>query len=367
MFKKILIITTIDFGVMANHRVYALIDYWAEHTETLHVVSCLYWKKPRMLGERIRASNVTHFQIPIASLRDVLSNEVVETHFLNFLTDDYDLIFVEGLWAGLIGSRHRKLSGNPLVYEDLGYMPAMFPKKQRIIEELELSVMRQADLVFSVSQKLTNKRLSDSLPAYHSPNGLSPVFLNGREAVKHPPTVIYAGSLHSFSGLAYLIRAWPLVLQAKGDARVVILGIGPLEKKLKHLTQKLKLEDYVAFLGLRPHYEVPAWFSRADVGWAMLSSRLLDRYGFPLRFLEYLAYGLLPLVGKHGDMGVMVERTDIGLVCTQELSEIATNIIALLSKEYSEELYEKGQEIVQSFNWHDILERQRALIISKMD
>lgn len=61
--------------------------------------------------------------------------------------------------------------------------------------------------------------------------------------------IVNVANLSFPKGQKYLIEAISDVIKSRKDVRLLIAGVGPLENELKALAKKLKIEDYVIFLG----------------------------------------------------------------------------------------------------------------------
>jgi glycosyltransferase involved in cell wall biosynthesis len=95
------------------------------------------------------------------------------------------------------------------------------------------------------------------------------------------------------------------------DARLTLIGDGPLRGSLEVLAEQLGVRDRIAFVSAVPHAEIAAYYGRADV-FAMAT----HYEGFCIPVLEAMAAGL-PVVASRigpieeivGDAGLLVENT----------------------------------------------------------
>jgi len=97
------------------------------------------------------------------------------------------------------------------------------------------------------------------------------------------------------------------------DARLVIVGDGPDENALQTRAQRLGISDRIIFAGARPHDEVPAWISSADV--AVLSSR---KEGYPNALVEYLACGRPAVATRVGGVPEILTSEILGTMVPAE-------------------------------------------------
>ena len=127
------------------------------------------------------------------------------------------------------------------------------------------------------------------------------------------PTVLFVGRLVYYKGVEYLIRALEKV-----QARLWIVGTGPLENSLKQLAAKLGIADRVSFLGYVSDEDLVAYYHACNM-FALPSITNQEMFG--LVQLEAMACGKpvistdlptgVPWVNQHGKTGycVMPGRT----------------------------------------------------------
>ncbi len=74
------------------------------------------------------------------------------------------------------------------------------------------------------------------------------------------PTLLFVGRLRYYKGLDWLIRALPQI-----NARLVVVGIGPMQAEWRALARELGVTDQVAWLGEAPDADLPALYHLADL------------------------------------------------------------------------------------------------------
>lgn len=75
--------------------------------------------------------------------------------------------------------------------------------------------------------------------------------------------VTILAALRDFKGIVHAVRAWPAVIAAHPDARLVIVGSGSEEAALRHEVAQLGLEGSVHFAGMRS--DVPEILRASDL------------------------------------------------------------------------------------------------------
>jgi glycosyltransferase involved in cell wall biosynthesis len=107
---------------------------------------------------------------------------------------------------------------------------------------------------------------------------------------------LFVGNLVSVKGPDVLLKAWSRVAAYGSPARLLVIGDGPLRKRLEAVARAANLSDTVRFLGSRPHEEIPLWMNWADG--LCLPSR---SEGMPNVVVESLACGLPVAAARVGN------------------------------------------------------------------
>ena len=64
---------------------------------------------------------------------------------------------------------------------------------------------------------------------------------------------MYLGSIHSISGLPFILNSIPKIIQTIPNFKLLIVGGGIYLENLKNISKKLKIEDKVIFVGYVPY------------------------------------------------------------------------------------------------------------------
>jgi glycosyltransferase involved in cell wall biosynthesis len=124
--------------------------------------------------------------------------------------------------------------------------------------------------------------------------------------------VVCVAQLRYQKGIDVLLQAWRLVLQQLPQARLILVGNGPIQSQLHYMAQALEIAGSVEFAGEQK--DVAAQFHRGAI--AVLPSRF---EGMPNALLEAMACGLACVamrvsgsedIIQHGVNGLLVESED---------------------------------------------------------
>ena len=153
-----------------------------------------------------------------------------------------------------------------------------------------------------------------------------------RAAQEEAPVILSVARLVAVKGGAYLIRAFARIAGRFPEAVLVMIGEGPLRRRLLALAASLGLEGRVRFLGALPHPEVLAWMRKAAMlvlpGIRTATGRV---EGLGLVSVEAAATGV-PVIGS--DLGGIPEAVIDGetgfLVPSRDEEALARRMAELL-------------------------------------
>lgn len=133
-------------------------------------------------------------------------------------------------------------------------------------------------------------------------------------------TIIYQGALNLGRGLERLITA----LQYLNDCKLVIVGTGDLDYKLKLLSRGFSLDDRITFLGKVPLNELHSITCKATIGVSLEEDMGLSyHHALPNKLFDYIQAGLPVMVSNLPEMKGLVEKYDVGMVVDNTLNAYA--------------------------------------------
>ena len=176
----------------------------------------------------------------------------------------------------------------------------------------------------------------------------------------HRRIVLYVGRLVPGKGLATLIDAFAGVRRERPDARLVLLGDGPLRRDVETRVAAAGLSDAVRLTGEQPHADVPSWINAADV--VVLPS---ESEGFPNVVREALACGRPVVATPVGDVPSIVGPESGALVPVGDAGALAHALLRALTAPWSpERLRERVRDMTWARNARETLAfLQRAVAV----
>jgi glycosyltransferase involved in cell wall biosynthesis len=187
---------------------------------------------------------------------------------------------------------------------------------------------RNCEWMVPAVQQFDGTRRGDFLRAslgHVVPNGVDPAVFRPREKAQlrveldlpEGLLLICVGRLNREKGLDVALRAFASLVPAHTDARLVVVGIGEEERRLRSLADDLGITQQVSFVGSQPADRVAAYLAAADV--FLFPTRREE--AAPLVLPQAMASGLpvvasriggvSEVIGEGGVNGFLVEPGDV--------------------------------------------------------
>lgn len=179
---------------------------------------------------------------------------------------------------------------------------------------------------------------------------LSPAEMEHEERAR---TVICVSKLRYEKGLDVLLQAWHLVHMQRPDARLILVGSGPIQKQLERMADELGIRESVEFAGLQK--DVAAQLHRGTLG--VLPSRW---EGMPNALLEAMACGLACVATRVSGSEDVIQHENNGLLVeTEDYAGMAEALLALLNNPQVARQYGRAarQTIVQGYSLEHVTDR----------
>lgn len=232
-----------------------------------------------------------------------------------------------------------------------------------LLKFFRMLLVGRADKMTVISRYLKEfaTDINPEVPVILIPNGVDlkkfqPADSKSAESAK---VIISVSRLAEKNGLLDLVRAMPLVLKEQPEAKLVIVGKGPLGRQLMELVKKTGLEKSVSMMGEVSHDELPRYLTRAG-----LFVRASLSEGFGTAFLEAMGCGLAVVGTAVGGITDYLKDGQTGLLCKpNDYKDLAEKIITVLKdNDLRNKLAEAGLKMVrESYSWDNIAARFSAI------
>lgn len=141
------------------------------------------------------------------------------------------------------------------------------------------------------------------------------------------PVVVFVGRFDAQKKLPWLLGGFSKVVAERPDARLVLVGDGPLRGQIEALVDRLGLRDNVIFAGRVDSAGVLRWLQASDV-FTLISAV----EGLPCSLIEAMSAGVAPVVSDIPAHTQLVEDEVHGLITeTGNQDAIARGLLRLIN------------------------------------
>ena len=239
--------------------------------------------------------------------------------------------------------------------------------RYRLTRASETLVLKNADAVTTICQGLRSEMIGRGIPERKitvipnaveidnfPANCIEDITLKSELGLAGKTVLGFLGSFYAYEGLVFLVETLPMILQNKPDIRLLLVGGGPEEQKLKQRVQQLGLQDTVIFTGRVPHEQVQRYYGLIDLlVFPRMSMRLTDLVT-PLKPLEAMAQNKVVLASDVGGHKELIQDGINGyLFRSGDKQDLSKKLNKILDRQMEwDAIRAKGREYVeQERNW----------------
>jgi len=235
---------------------------------------------------------------------------------------------------------------------------------------LERYVYRRVNAIVPVTLHLKNHILTYGVPEskirvlpsgvdtdLFSPGPRNPGLLRGWGIGENDPVILFMGTIYRFSGLDRIINDFPRLLSRYPSARLLIVGRGEDEERLKALAASRGLSQNIVFGGLQPYSALPDIIRSSDVCINPFELNSVTRDILPTKLFQYLACGKPVVATELPGTVPFLSGEEHGMVyasvdaCLDRVAELLGN------SAMCRQLGERGRDIsVSKYQWRSIAE-----------
>lgn len=196
---------------------------------------------------------------------------------------------------------------------------------------------------------------------------VSDEFVRGRHGIDGGPVICSVSRLVPRKGQDQIIRALPEIANEFPGVRLLIVGSGRYERRLRTLARGRRVANKVLFAGMVPYDELPGYFRSGDVFAMPCRSRTLglEVEGFGGVFLQALAVGRPCVIGDSGGAPELSRDGEAGVVVDGRSSRaVGEGILTLLGDpQRAFKMGTAGADWVhRDLSWDAIASRLRDLL-----
>ncbi len=200
-----------------------------------------------------------------------------------------------------------------------------------------------------------------SAPVVEIPCGVDFEAFRRIDVEREDDLVLFVGRLDVRKNAQLLLRAFASVAARRANARLAIVGRGPLEGRLRELARSLGITSRVRFEGAVGHDQLVRWYSRAAV---VVVPSLFE--GFGLSAVEAQACGACVVATDTEGLRDVVVDGETGVLTPLDADALAEEIVELLEDAGRRRVLgdAAAAHVRQAYSWEPIVDRWVELLRS---
>jgi glycosyltransferase involved in cell wall biosynthesis len=277
-----------------------------------------------------------------------------------------DILFIQDVGQGLHGFFSKRLFKTPYVIQSHGYAFHQ-SRRWRYVASV---VLRDADAVIALNDDMKKELqriwmreiavIPNAISSEMFPNISRDVARERLEIEASEKVILCISRWDVVKGLPFLIEGVNHLKLTEPNARLLLVGYGPEEDKLKLLVNKLGLSDRVSFVGKVQQTDIPTYTAASDV---FVLPSLTEGFGNVL--LEAMAAALPIVATCVGGIPSLVEDGVNGfLVHPRNAGQIADKISFILNNaEIRQLMAANNRKKALHYTWQNVVEREEKLLL----
>ena len=255
--------------------------------------------------------------------RNGLEKEQTAAFLKVFREHKVDAVLAEYGGCGVWTTEACRQSGVPLIVHFHGH-DVSDKSILKMYEDTYPKMFQTADAFIAVSQAMRDKLISLGAPAekiHYNPYGVDCTKFFGANPAAAAPSFIAVGRFTAKKAPQNTLAAFAEVARSRSEARLLMIGDGPLLSESRELAEKLAIDKAVTFMGGQPHevIEQEMRHARCFVQHSVVAPSG-DSEGTPVAVIEAGATGLPVIATRHagipdvvveGETGFLVDEGDV--------------------------------------------------------
>lgn len=246
---------------------------------------------------------------------------------------------------------------------------ALLSRLNQFLKKIIIKMMSACDMIFANSSYIKNKVKDIGIKARVE---LLPLGNPHEQKIfpysrKEQITILFVGRLIEIKGLPVLLKAFEKVLQEYPDARLNVVGDGPLMRYSVELAKELGIFKNVIFSGFLAGEPLKDSFRNATMlVLPSITTRTGETEGLGMVLVEAISFGI-PVIGSNigGIPDIIIDGKTGLLFQPGNDVELAEKILLLIKNEsLRRTLVEEGQKhIIENFSWDYIINKLETTIL----
>jgi glycosyltransferase involved in cell wall biosynthesis len=180
--------------------------------------------------------------------------------------------------------------------------------------------------------------------------------------------IVFVGTFYEFGGLFELVSSFPKVIKGVQNAKLILVGDGPIKVSLQERINDLGLENQVIITGYRPFSEMPDLINLSSicVNAFPINRRTSDI--FSAKIIQYLACDKTVISSRLPGIENAISSDNSGVIYVDSVDDIYAKITELVNQNGSSRVIgRKGRDYVLKHHSYNVVLTQVENVIQDID
>lgn len=250
-----------------------------------------------------------------------------------------------------------------VIYASIDYSQIRFanPILNNIYHWFDYYCLRNADIVWNSSPVMVKEREKRGIPKKY--RGKQIAVSDGTDRVKRVPfekrhryEIVFIGHFKEGMGLEMLIQSFPEIKRQVPKVKLLMIGGGPIEDKLKKIAKGQEIEFTGLMFDLRDVY---ARITKSIIGIAPYEKNNMTENTDPGKIKLYLACGLPIVMTRVPLVANEIESKECGIVVEPgNKEEFISSVIKLLENEsLIKKMIKNSEPVARKYLWSNVFKK----------
>ena len=255
-----------------------------------------------------------------------------------------------------------------LVFYTIDYVPQRFknPVLNAVYHWFDNKAVSSSDQTWNLTSRMQKARERRGMSEYTQRTIAGGLFLRGEKPLaKRSLTVAFMGHMREGQGVEALVEAFPAIRSAVPKAKLLLLGGGPLEEKIRERVKKLGLTKSVEITGyVKEHKDLERRLRECALAVAPYDGKSdFTYYADPGKPKVYLAAGLPVVITRIPEIADVIEKHAAGVALNQDEDLVPTIIHLLQNPQRLQKMQKNAFALAQSYDWDVIFPKALAPLL----
>jgi glycosyltransferase involved in cell wall biosynthesis len=263
-----------------------------------------------------------------------------------------------------------------VIFYTIDYVPQRFANRllNNAYHVVDKMCVEHCDVTWNLSDAMTTARMKEGVRGgsqLEVPLGTYQ-YLDAPDTIKtyDRNSIMFIGHLRKGHGLELLLPAFSKVLEKVPQAKLIILGGGPLEQSLQEEVNSRKLENSVELRGyIKDREQTRKIISTGAFGLAPYepSAESFTWYADPGKPKDYISCGLPVIITSVPLFSKEIEKHKAGLVVPYDEKSLTDAMILLLTdKPLLDAMRLHASELSKKYSWSQVFHRALAETLDRL-